>query len=155
MKLNDDVKNFLEKQHFVIVSTLDDKGNIHTSAKGIIQVESRGKIFLLDIYKGRTYRNIRLNPNVTVTAIDERRFRGYSVEGKARILREDNLPKKALDTWHEKLARRIARRVISHVKEGREEKKIPEASFPFPKYIIDVTVDSITDLAPREVKDIK
>jgi general stress protein 26 len=144
------IKQLLDKQHFIIVSSLDERSAIHTSAKGILEVDPKGKIFVLDLYKGQTYENIGRNPHVTLTSVDEPGFRGFSIKGRAKIIKEDALPKNKLAIWHEKLAKRIARRVIRHVKEelpGREG--IPEAGFPFPKYIIEVTVDAIVDLAPQ------
>jgi len=146
-------RQILEKQHFLIVSSVDKDGSIDTSAKGILEANPKGRILLLDLYKGRTYNNVKRNPNVTLTMVDENRFRGFSVKGKARIVKEGTLPKNKLELWHDKVSKRIARRLIKQVKDdlpGGE--KIPEASFPMPKYIIEVKVDSIIDLAPGRKK---
>ena len=148
-----DVKHLLEKHHVTVVASRDGKNAIHTSAKGILAVDPRGKIFVLDIYKGRTYRNIKRNPHVTLTTIDERAFKGYSVKGRAKIINEGAVPKNRLEIWHAKLATRIARRLIRHVKgESPGHEGIPEARFPFPKYIIEVSAERITDLAPQKLK---
>ena len=153
IEIPDSVKHLLDKQHVAIVSTLDDDGVIHTSAKGVVEVDPKGKVFVLDLYKARTFRNVEKNSNVTLTVIDEHRFKGYSLSGKAIIVEEKDIPKEKMNIWHEKLATRIARRVISHVKEERpHEESIPEASFPMPKYLIKVLVDKIIDLAPQRLK---
>ena len=153
MKIPTELKHILDKEHYLIVSTLDKDGTIHTSAKGILEVDSKGKIFILDLYKGNTYKHIKNNPNVTLTTVDEHRFRGYSIEGKAKIKKEDSLPKNVLKDWHGRLAKRIAKRVIKHVKEEMpEHKTIPEAKFPLPKYLIEVSVNKIIDLAPHSLK---
>lgn len=147
--ISDKVKTFLERQNFIILSSLRNDGSIHTSAKGLIKVDARGKIFILDIYKSVTYRNIKRNPTVTVTSVDERRFRGYSLEGRGKIVREGSLTKEVVGKWHDKLAKRIAKRIISHVKEAHlAQESIPEAAFPAPKFLIEVSVDRIVDLAP-------
>ena len=153
MKIPEAVENILEKEHFVVVSSAESNKTIHTSAKGVIEVDPKGRIFMLDLYKGKTYVNIRKNPHVTLTVINERGFRGYSIKGRAKIVKKETLSKKTLTLWNEKLAKRIARRIISHVKDQRaEHEAIPEASFPFPKYLIEVFVDKIVDLAPRKLK---
>jgi len=152
MKLNDTIKHFLSKQHYVVVSTLDKKGMLHTSLKGLVEIEPSGKILLLDLYKTRTYENISNNPNVALTAVDDKCFKGLSLSGKAKIIERVNIPKKKLDIWHERLAKRIARRVITHVKENRgESESIPEAKFPLPQYLIEVTVERVVDLAPKKI----
>jgi len=153
MEIPHETKHLLDKHHFAILSTQDTKNIIHTSAKGVIEVNPNGKIFVLDLYKGKTYRNLKRNPNVTLTVIDEHRYKGYSIEGKAKIIKEDSVPKKTLDIWHERLANRIAKRVIRHVKEEEHSGKgIPEARFPFPKYVIEIFVNRVIDLAPHKLR---
>jgi general stress protein 26 len=148
-----ETRHFFDRQHYMIVSSREESGAIHTSAKGIVKVDPKGKIFLLDLYRARTYANIRRDRHVTLTAVDDRRFRGFSVEGIARIVREGALPKSVLKIWHERLAKRIARRIISHVKEERHAgERIPEAKFPVPKHLIEVRVEKIVDLAPQPAK---
>ena len=153
MKIPDAVKYFLEKQHVVIVSTLDKNKIIHTSAKGIIEVNLSGEIYVLDLYKARTYRNILKNPQATLTVIDEHSFKGYSLSGSAKIIDKNLIPKNKMEIWHEKLAKRIAKRVISHVKrEHMIDAIIPEAKFPMPQYLIKISVNEIVDLAPQRLK---
>lgn len=152
IKIPDNAKSLLDAQHIAVVSSINAGGTIHTSAKGIMEAHPKGKILLLDLYKGTTCKNIKRHSHVTLTVIDEKRFKGYSIRGKARIIKENAIPKSKITAWQEKLARRIARRVISHVKEeipGSEG--IPEARFPFPKYMIEVSVDAIVDLTPRKL----
>ena len=152
-EISSEVIHFFNKEHFVIIATLDKSGTIHTSAKGILEIGDRGKIFILDLYKGRTYQNIKNNPNVNLTLVDERRFMGYSIKGKARIVREGLISKKRLELWHDKLAKRIARRVIRHVKSpGTGSEGIPEAGFPMPKYLIEVSADKVISLTPGRLK---
>ncbi len=153
MKIPDQVKSFLEKQHFAIVSSIEANNSLHTSAKGIIDINSKGKIFVLDLYKGQTYKNIKKNPNVTLTAIDDYKYTGYSIQGKAKITRENTISDKKMKAWHDNLAKRIARRVIRHVKnEVSGYEGIPEARFPIPKHLIEIDVEKIVDLAPHKLK---
>jgi len=153
MKIPDIVKHLLDKQHFVVVSTISGKSVVHTSAKGVVDVDSSGKIFILDLYKAKTYSNILKNPSVALTVIDEINFKGYSINGKAKIVEKHDISKDSMENWHEKLAKRIAKRVINHVKQGKPGKEvIPEASFPLPEYLIEVSAEGITDLAPQKLK---
>lgn len=149
----EDAARLLDKQHFVIISSVNRKGDVDSAAKAIIEVDPKGRICVLDLYRGRTYKNISKNPRVTLTAIDERRFRGYSIKGKARVVNDRALPKKKLSAWQDKIAKRIARRLINHVKEETpDHEDIPEARFPFPKHIIEIDVSEIVDIAPHRAK---
>lgn len=149
-KISSSVKNLLGKQHFVIVASLNKSGTIHTSAKGVVDVDPKGKIFILDVYKAKTYKNVKNNPHVTLTSIDEKNYRGYSIRGRASIIKEDKLPKDKLKIWHDKVSKRIAKRIIRHVRgESSGHEGIPEADFPLPQYIIEVSVEAVIDLAPR------
>ncbi len=153
IKIAEDVKFFLEKEHFVIVSSLSKENIIHTSAKAIIEIQPKGKIFLLDLYKAETYSNIKNNPNVTLTSVNDHSYRGYSIEGRAKIIQEDSIAEKTLKSWHDKISKRIARRLIRHMKEEvSSEKHIPEARFPLPKYVIEVDIQRVIDLAPHRLK---
>jgi len=146
-------QNILNKHHFVVVSSFNQKRAIHTSLKAVVDIDPKGKIFILDLYKGVTYNNIKQNPKITLTIVDEHKFLGYSIQGRARILKKGSFSKKILDIWHEKLAKRIARRIIRHAKElvpGRDA--VPEAGFPLPEYLMQVDVDKVMDLAPGKPK---
>ena len=132
------------------MATHDEKGAIHTSAKGLLKLDAEGKIFLLDLYKGRTCRNIKKNPNVTLTFIDDRKFAGYAIMGKARIRRENAVPESTLKEWEKHISKRMARRIVSHVKQPQGVSDwIPEASFPAPKHVIEVKTERVVDLAPQ------
>ena len=149
------VENLLNHQHYVIVSSFDREGEIHTSAKGVVDVDRRGRIYILDLYKGRTYANIIRNPNVTLTTIDDRTFKGYSIQGKAKIIDKKFVSRRKMQLWHERLAKRIAKRIVRHVREETSGRRgIPEARFPIPRYLIEVSIRKIIDLAPERLRSV-
>ena len=51
--------SFLTKQGYVIVSSVDPQGKIHSSAKGVVGIEEQGKVFLIDLFHARTYNNLK------------------------------------------------------------------------------------------------
>ena len=63
-----DVVAFLKRQSFIIFSTVDEKGRPHSVAKGIVEIDKNGVVFLLDLYRARTYANLLRNANASVTA---------------------------------------------------------------------------------------
>lgn len=151
-KLSRNVIACLERQGFIIASTLDENGEIHCSAKGIVGIEKTGKVYIIDLYCQHTFSNLKRNPNISITVIDESRFEGYTLKGKAKIVQHDKVKDHIIKRWEEKIIQRISARVIQDVKVDRKTTHHPEARFPQPCYLIVVEVDKIVDLTPGDLK---
>jgi general stress protein 26 len=150
-KLSDSMISLMKKQGFVIVSSLDGQGKIHCSAKGIVGIE-RTRVFLIDLYKARTYNNLSKNPIVTISFVDEHSFAGYALQGMAKIVEKEKIKKSIIADWEDKVLQRISQRVIKNLKQGKAGPHHPEASFPHPKYLIEIDIEKIIDLAPSVIK---
>lgn len=152
--LSDDIVNFLERQGFSIVSTLDADGRIHCAAKGIVGIDKKGKVFLIDLYKAETFKNLQRNPTISITSIDEHLFMGYTLKGKAKIVDRSKIKSHIIKAWEERVIARISKRVIKSIKDYRKSGHHPEAKFPHPEYLIEIDVESIVDLTPSHLKKI-
>ena len=152
-KIPAEVNYFFQNQGFVIVSTIDSQGQIHCSAKGIARIEEEGKVYLIDLYQANTFRNLQNNPTITITAVDERRFKGYALKGKARIVEKKDLGEPILKEWDEKVVKRISDRLIKNIQEDKKASNHPEARFPEAKYLIVMSVEQIIDLSPAHLKE--
>jgi general stress protein 26 len=150
--LTEEICSFLHRQGFVIVSTIDKNGSIHNSCKGIVRIEKIGRIYLMDLYIHRTFRNLRRNQNISITAVDEHGFAGYCLKGKARILKEKELEPGIIRDWEEKITSRITQRLIKNIKGEKGHPSHPEASLPKPKYVIRIEVQKVIDLIPASFK---
>ena len=150
-RLNEGIVNFFRNQSFVIVSTIDSNGNPHNSCKGVLKINKTGKIYLLDLYLGRTYANLIRNPHIGITAVDGHLFKGYCLKGKAKIIPQDKISPKMLRAWEERVTGRITQRVLKNVRGERGHPKHPEALFPKPQYMIVVEVEEIVDLTPHHL----
>jgi len=145
---------FFEKQGFVIISTIGADGSINASAKGIVNIEARGRIFLLDLYKGKTFRNLKKNSHVSITAVDEHAFEGYTLKGHAKIIEKNKFGDHIIKAWEDKIVSRVTERVLKNVKgEKRPAGRHPEVRMPQPKYLIEVDVKEIVDLTPQALKE--
>ena len=148
----EDVVQFFEGQGSVIVSTIDQEGSPHNSCKGIIEISPRGLIYLLDVYKQKTFENLKRNPNISITAVDEHRFVGYSLKGKAKIIAGKDLGSKVIRSWEERVSGRITQRLIRNIHEEKAQSHHPEALLPKPEYLIAIKVNEIVDLTPQHIK---
>lgn len=153
IRLNDDILRFFKKQHFVIVSTICGMtGKPHNSCKGIVNINKGGIIYLLDLYKGRTHENLKKNTHISITAVDEHRFQGWCIKGRAKIITGKKVTPDIIRAWEDKIAGRITHRLLKNIKEERRHKRHPEAQLPMPEYLIVMETEEIVDLSPGHVR---
>ena len=149
MRIRQEIVDFFEKQDTVIVSTIDPLGRIHCSIKGIIGIRHSAKLLLIDLYCYHTFANLKKNPKISITAVDERLFKGYTLQGHAEIIPRDKMHEKTFQEWETRVVRRISKRVIESVKLGLKSKSHHEAQLPVhPKYLISVTIKNVVGLIP-------
>ncbi|MFH1778204.1 MAG: pyridoxamine 5'-phosphate oxidase family protein [Candidatus Omnitrophota bacterium] len=150
--LSDNIIYLFKKQGFVIVSTLDAKRTIHCSAKGIVGIEKEGKVYLIDLYRANTFNNLKRDPTISITAVDEHQFVGYTLKGKAKIIERREIQDDIIKRWEERVIQRVSKRVVQNVKHDKKSKHHPEVLFPHPQYLIEVDVEDIIDLTPTHLK---
>lgn len=151
-ELTDKIMHYIQKQGFVIISTLDGDGGINVSCKGIVGMDKEGRVYLIDLYRGRTFKNLKSNPAVSISAIDAHEFTGYTLKGKAEIVERDKIEGHIIKKWEEKVIQRISERVVKNVQSNTKSFHHPEAKFPQPQYMIVVNVEEIVDLTPSHLK---
>lgn len=152
-RINENVVNFLHTQNYVIVSTVDKKGFPHSSCKGIVKIDPKeGLIYLLDVYRANTHENLMRSPYLSITAIDEHKFSGYCLKGKARIFFGKDLDADFLKSWDERVASRVTQRLLRNIREEKGHSRHPEALLPKPEYLIAMEVEEIVDLTPHHLK---
>lgn len=150
--LSQEAVHFFKKQGFVIVSTLDKDGSIHNACKDIVRIGTDGEVYLLDLFMGRTYRNLADRPLISITAADEHSFSGYSLKGRAKIIPQDELDPEIVRAWDQTITSRISRRLVKNIKGEKGHPSHPEALMPKPKYMIRMDVEEVIDLTPRHLK---
>lgn len=154
-RLSQEIIQFFQNQGFVIVSTLDKDKSLHSSCKGIVKINKNGKIYLLDLYKGRTFKNLKRNPRISITAVDEHRFKGYCLKGKARVVEQRRLAPSIIKAWEDKITSRITTRVLKNIHQDKSQPYHPEVFLPKPEYLIVVRVEEIINLTPGKMQEVK
>jgi uncharacterized pyridoxamine 5'-phosphate oxidase family protein len=150
--LSDSIIQFFQNQGCVIVSTIDKNGFPHSSCKGIIEIKRNGKVYLLDLYRQQTHENLKDNPRISITAIDEHKFIGYCLKGKAGIIPGKKLALQILKAWEKRITGRLTRRLLKNIHEERGHPRHPEILLPKPEYMIVMEVQEIVDLTPQHLK---
>jgi general stress protein 26 len=150
--LSREITHFFQNQNFSIVSTIDKNGRVHNSCKGIVEIDKNGTVYLLDLYKRRTFANLKQNPNISITAVDEYRFKGFCLKGEAKILELSKFKIDVFEAWENRLTSRITQRVIKNIQGKRGHSQHPEVLFPKPKYLIGVEIKEIVNLSPIQLR---
>lgn len=153
LELDKEILSFVKQENVALVATFDENNLIHSAVKGIAGVESHGKLYVIDLYKANTYKNLQKRADVTVSVINEKQFKGWSLQGKAKIVPYDNIDEDIHKQWEDRMIRRISNRLIDHVQAERSvhdhfEAKLP----PQPQYLIEIDIFSITDLRPPTMR---
>mgnify|MGYP001591033944 CR=1 FL=1 len=151
-KLSDNIIQFFHNQSFVIVSTIDKEGALHNSCKGIVKINPNGRIYLLDLYRGKTCTNLEYNPHISITAVDEHKFVGYCLKGKAETIKEIKLTPQIMKAWEERISGRITRSVLKNIREEKGHPHHPEAFLPKPDYMIVMETEEIVELTPQHLR---
>ena len=146
VKVTNNVVNFLERQGFVIVATIDSTAFPHTSCKGMIKVEG-DKVYLMDLYRSDTYHNLRKNPLMSITAVNDHQYQGYCLKGRGEIVMKEDIAPNLLKKWQDKKSGRTTSRIIKNIRDEKRHGVHPEASFPEPSHLIIMEVEEIVDLA--------
>ncbi len=146
MVLRDEIIQFFYNQHFVIVSTIDKDGTPHNACKGIIEIDKNGTVYLLDLYKAYTYENLRRNRNISITGVDEHKFKGWCLKGKARIIKASKIKSHTIKAWEQKIISRITHRIIKNMRGEKGHPHHPEVFLPKPEYMIAIKITSAINL---------
>ena len=143
---------FLHTQDFVIVSSIDKNGFPHSSCKAIVKIDPAGEIYLIDVYLGVTSENIERNVQISISAVDEHKFLGYCLKGKASKMQNDFISQEMIKTWEDNITSRLAKRLLRNLIQGQGQKHHPEAALPQPKHLIVLEVEEIVDLTPYHLR---
>lgn len=152
VKLTQEIASFFQNQSFVIVATVDRNGFPHTSCKGIVKIGLNGHIYILDLYRTKTFENLKNNSYISITAVDGHRFKGYCLKGKAKIIETDELKPETLKAWEARITSRITQRVLKNISGEKGHPSHPEIKMPRPEYMISIEVEEIVDLTPHRLK---
>jgi len=153
VELAPEVVSFFNKQNVVIVSTLDARGHIHCAAKGLVGIKKEGKVCIIDLYQLNTFDNLKRSAAITITAVDEPDFIGYSLKGRGKIVERQEIKEHVIAEWDERVVQRISQRVIANIRKSSQDSFHPEAQLPLPQYLITVEVEEVVDLTPAHIKE--
>lgn len=116
-----DVQEFL-KGKTAWVGTASRDGTPNATPKGSVKVLDDSHLMFADLFSRKTRENLKENPHISITVIDDKTFKGYQLKGLAELI--DSGP------------------LFERVKE--ELSKSPK-QLPPPIYVVRITVGAVYD----------
>jgi predicted pyridoxine 5'-phosphate oxidase superfamily flavin-nucleotide-binding protein len=144
MLMLEDLKKFLLNKGFVSAGTCDLKGQPNAAPKYVIKIEG-GFIYLADYVMGLTFRNLKINPRISISTLDIKTLQGWVINGTVKIITKGPQYKKLLKAMAAQEVRHSARRIIEDVK-GLRNYDSYEMSFPEKVVIFKVKCEKITKI---------
>ena len=144
--INKDIKALIESREFISVASCDLEARPNAAPKFLLKVET-SYIYLVDYIIGRTFRNLKVNPRVSLSFFDNNTLVGYQLNGQVQIV--DSGPE-YLAALHDLQRREIdlsTTRIIDGVIKGQAHKAY-EVAVSKQFVILKVKVEEIVQMQP-------
>ncbi len=144
--LTSEISRFLKEKEFLNIATCDFEHNPNVAPKFLLKIE-KDTIYLADYILGRTWRNIKINPKVSLSTVNFDTLMGYQINGFAELIDKGG--------EYKLLSREVSRRAVHFsvkriIQAVQSEKKSErhEVSFPEKIAFIKIMVQEIVEIAP-------
>ena len=144
--INKNIKALIESREFISVATCDLESRPNAAPKFLLKVES-SHIYLVDYIIGKTFRNLKVNPRVSLSFFDNNTLVGYQLNGKVQIIDRGPEYLSALNDLARKEIDLSATRIIDGVIKGHAHKAY-EISASKQFVILKVKVEEIVQMQP-------
>ncbi len=135
---------FLAKGKFVNVATCSNERMPNVAPKLIAKTD-KNVIYLIDYVIGKTYSNLKDNPRVSLSFIDDRTLTGYQMNGSVDILESGEEFEKFIEEFQKIKTDFTVERILLNVRTG--EKAAPlDFSMPDKFAILKVKVIEIVEI---------
>ena len=118
-KITENLLELFQKREFVSIATAD-RGGQPNSVPRFFLCAKGSFIYLIDHVMGQTVRNIKENPLVSVSFMDQDALEGYRLNGTAKVVERGKEYEAMLKVWNEKVIKLSADRVIEAVRTGKK-----------------------------------
>ncbi len=118
-KITEKILELLEKREFVSIGTATRDGRPNSVPKLFFRIQE-DFIYLIDHVMGQTVRNIKENPLVSVSFMDQDALEGYRLNGSAKVIERGKKYDAMLKEWNERAVKLSANRVIEGLRTGKK-----------------------------------
>ena len=144
--INKNVITLLESREFISVATCDLESQPNAAPKLLLKVEA-GCIYLVDYIIGKTFRNLKINPRISLSFFDHNTLMGYQINGNVQIIDSGSEYLDALNDLARKEVDLSTTRIIDGVIKGQAHQAYEVAAFG-QVVILKIKVDEIVQMHP-------
>lgn len=137
---------FLSKGKFVNVATCNLE-RMPSVAPKLIGKTEKNLIYLIDYVIGKTYSNLKQNPRVSLSFINDRTLTGYQFNGSAMIIEEGEEFDKLSEEFQRIKTNFTVERILLHVRRGKKTSPSVEFSLPEKFAIFKIKVIEIVEIS--------
>jgi len=145
--INKSIKALIESREFISVASCDLDARPNAAPKFLLKVEAN-YIYLVDYVIGQTFRNLQVNPRVSLSFLDNNTLMGYQINGKVEIINSGEEYEAALDDLERKEIDLSATRIIDGVMKGHAHKAYEMAAAE-QVVILKVKVEETVQINPK------
>lgn len=118
-KITGNMLELLKKREFVSIATADRNGQPNSVPRFFLSAQGN-LLYLVDHVMGQTVLNIKENPLVSVSFMDQDALEGYRLNGTATLIERGKSYDALMKEWDKKIVKLSAARVIEAVRSGKK-----------------------------------
>lgn len=116
-KITEKIRELLEKRKFISVGTATRNGQPNSAPK--LFFRARGDyVYLIDHVMGRTIANLKENPLVSISFMEQDALEGYRLNGTAKVIERGKSYNAMLKEWGQRVVKLSADRILEALRTG-------------------------------------
>ncbi len=140
------MKKILKNIAFLHVASCGLDSIPNAAAKFLLKYED-GYIYLVDYVISKTWKNLKVNPKVSVSFINDDTLIGYQINGRVQIIENGILYNKLLDELNQKAVSLSASRILDGLDKGKMHKNF-EIEMTEKFVIFKIKVEEVVKISP-------
>lgn len=145
------LQKLLKNTTFVYVATCDLAGRPNVAPKFFLKMDKQ-HMYLIDYVIGKTWRNLKENPKVSMSLMDMSTLKGYQMSGSAELIDSGPMYDQILEEFEKKKISLSAKRIVEAIR-GNKESQSFEIAFPDNVIIFKIKIEETTEIGSTgEVK---
>jgi predicted pyridoxine 5'-phosphate oxidase superfamily flavin-nucleotide-binding protein len=145
--LSTKIAQFLKNREFISVATCDFKGRPNAAPKFLLKLEDNF-IYLVDYTISRTWENLKVNPQASLSFIDPDTLVGYQINGSVKIIDKGPEYDKILIELREREIDLSAKRIVEGIYRGKGHESF-EVTLPERFVVFKIKVEEVVEIGHR------
>ena len=148
VKIPNEIKEFIESQGIFVVGTIGANNLANVSPRIFFRVDEN-RIYWLDFFKHKSYKNIQANPWVTISVFNKDDLKGFQFRGIVSFITDEPIKSEIKESIIKKILEKNSSEKIKKLSEKTEVQVIqfePKVSYSLnPEEFSDMCIGSDID----------